>query len=146
MYKGLYRNYTDWAPNIGQAPAAFPLGFSTVAPPPPNTQVTPPPNTQVTPPPNTQVTTPQGCVVPKTKGMTAARAKARLRAAGCRVGKTRTISSSVRRGRVTATSVRVGARTTKPVDLRVSSGQRVIARKLLTAPPSAQRFAAAEEA
>ena len=85
-------------------------------------------------------------MVPKTKGMTAARAKARLRAAGCRVGKTRTISSSVRRGRVAATSVRVGARTTKPVDLRVSRGQRVIARKLLTAPPSAQRFAAAEEA
>ena len=43
MYKGLYRNYTDWAPNVGQAPAAFPLGFSTVAPPPPITQVTPPP-------------------------------------------------------------------------------------------------------
>jgi len=62
------------------------------------------------------------CALPRTKGLTAARARSRLRAAGCTVAPAarRAYSATVRRGRVIRTSVAASGRVT----LVVSRGKR----------------------
>jgi hypothetical protein len=66
------------------------------------------------------------CTVPRTKGMTVARARARVRAHGCTVASAvrHAYSASVRRGRVIGTSVAGGASTRRTVRLVVSDGKR----------------------
>jgi hypothetical protein len=109
------------------------VNYSTVAPPPPAPAPAPAPGAPVAP---TAVAAPKvtsapkvtaaTCRVPRTKGLTTARARSRLDAAGCTVaaGTRRAYSAKVRRGRVVGTSVRAGAKAHGSVRLIVSQGKR----------------------
>jgi hypothetical protein len=124
IWSGTYDDYIDVAPDAGRI--ALPVTYSTVAP-----AASSPPVTAPVAAPRKVTITPKrrqaaACTVPRTKGLTAARARTRLRAAGCTVadGTRRAYSAKVRRGRVVRTSVRAGARTKGSVRIIVSQGRR----------------------
>lgn len=92
---------------------------TTTAGPPAGTTTT---TTTKTPPPSTPAPT---CTVPATKGLTVAKAKAKLRAAHCKAGSTvKAHSKTVRNGRVIGTSPKAGSKIlrTTAVSVRVSTG------------------------
>jgi hypothetical protein len=120
IWSGVY-SYIDLAPNMGRI--ALPVNYSPVAPPAPAAAPVAVAAPKLTSAPKVAAAT---CRVPRTKGLTAARARSRLHAAGCTVaaGTRHAYSAKVRRGRVVGTSVRAGSKAHGSVRLIVSQGRR----------------------
>ena len=149
--------YGDFAPEPLLAPFTMPVSFSTQPPPAP---VAVPVATPAPAP--APVAAPQAgvlgakksaaCRVPAVRGMTAAKARARLRAAGCRYT-VRAVASKVREGRVVSTSKGAGSRTSSTIVVKVSRGRHAArVRAASVADPAAlyarvnDRLTAAQEA
>lgn len=129
--------YGDFAPEPGANPFAWPVAFSSVAPlPPPPPAPVPVPVPAPAPAPAPVVTAPvvqpsttsaastKSCKVPSTKGLTSAKAVAKLKKAGCKAKVKSSRSSKVRRGRVISTVPAAGRSSTSgAVTVKVSAGK-----------------------
>jgi PASTA domain len=125
IYSGIYDDYVDSAPELGDLLPSLPVAYATTPPAPP---VAPPSGPAVAPrpAPTTKTPTTSSCVVPKLRGKSRTTAEDRLFAADCDVASSvrRAYSSSVKRGRVIRTTPGAGARTSKAVKLVISKGKR----------------------
>jgi hypothetical protein len=116
--------YADFAPEPFVAPFTMPVSFSTQPPPAPApvAAAAPAPAPAAAPQSAVLATKKTGsCRVPAVRGMTAAKARARLRTAGCRYT-LRAVASKVREGRVISTSKAAGSRTSSTIVVKVSRG------------------------
>jgi hypothetical protein len=124
LWQGIFDVYGDFAPEPLAAPFSVPVGFSTQAP---AAAPVPVPAPVVAPVPVPVARTLPGaaktCRVPSVRNMTAARARAKLRAAGCKYT-IKTVTSRTREGRVVSVSKPAGAKTSATLVVKVSRGSR----------------------
>ena len=127
LYKGIYSNYSDFAPDAGQAPFPLNVSYSTTPPP------TPGPAPVSTPAPGSPQTTGTAqptssmCEVPYVRGLTFNSAIDRFNNTdNCtlRTADRYVYNSVVRKGRIVRTIPAAGARTRHAVQLVVSRGKR----------------------
>ena len=126
MYRGIYDNYSDFAPEPSQSPMSLGASYSTTPPAPPPPPPPPPPVQQTAGSTNlAEDDEIRPCVVPRVKGRSASSARRRIRADGCDVyGTRRKYSKKVRVGRVIGTDPAAGVRTVDEVEIIVSRGKR----------------------
>jgi hypothetical protein len=127
-WRGIFNIYGDFAPEPLAAPFTMPVAFSTQAPavvpaaapvvaPAPAPAATP----VVAPAPAPGPAAKKACRVPSIKGMTAARARAKLKTAGCEYT-LKAVTSKTREGRVVSVSKPSGSKTSATLVVKVSRG------------------------